>query len=191
MNLEYTIDLDHRVWIPVPLAFPWNGFGDVEHWAAELSVSLMAGMGAPDDVREALRRAAIAMATVDPPLPGPLERFWHLPAVGGPERLVHLYVTDTEAKTAEDLAQLARAGVGGIVQTVMVLEDTPFDVAMRAVVLTPVGDDTVAVLRVLGLAGGLVFVIELIEADPGVVEQLEAPVESLFRSIRLRVDGAP
>jgi len=186
LDLQYTIELDHSVWIPVPLQFPWNDHADAAAWAAELSHDLLHGMGAPDEVRDALERSAVAMAAVDPPLPGPLERFWHLPAQGGPERLVHLYVTETEATTAEQLVFLARAGLGGLVQNVVVLEDTPFDVAMRVLVLAPLGDRDIAVVRVLGLAAGFVFVVELIEEDPVALEIMEPVVESLFRAIRLR-----
>lgn len=189
MTLEYTIELDHRVWIPVPLAFPWNGYADAASWAHDLASSLMTGIDAPDEVVQALEQSAVAMADVDPPLPGALERFWHLPVEGGPERLVHLYVTDTDARTAEDLAELARAGVGGYVQTVTVLEDTAFDVALRAVVLTELPDRNIAVLRALGLAGGHVFVVELIEERTAVLEEIEPAVEALFRSIRVRVEG--
>lgn len=189
LTVDYTIDLDHRVWIPVPLAFPWNGYADEQSWAAGLAEGLLDGIAAPDEVRARLQESALAMATMDPPLPGPLERFWHLPEGGGDERLVHLYATATEATTAEELAHLARAGVGGVVQTVTVLEDTAFDVALRAVVITEIPDRQIAVLRCLGLAGGGVFVIELIEEDPLVLELLEPHVEALFRSIRLRVDG--
>jgi hypothetical protein len=189
MNVEYTIDLDHRVWIPVPLVFPWNGYADAATWAHDLSTSLMSGIDAPDEVRAALEQAAVGMADVDSPLPGALERFWHLPVEGGPERLVHLYVTETEARTAEELAELARAGVGGFVQTVTVLEGTAFDVALRAVVLTDLPDRRIAVLRTLGIRGGHVFVVELIEEQTAVLEELEPAVEALFRSIRVRVEG--
>lgn len=189
MNVEYTIDLDHRVWIPVPLAFPWNGYADAATWAHDLSTSLMSGIDAPDEVRDALEQAALAMAAVEAPLPGALERFWHLPVEGGPERLVHLYVTETDATTAEQLAELARAGVGGYVQTVTVLEDTAFDVALRAVVITELPDRRISVLRTIGVAGGHVFVVELIEEQAAVLEELESVVESLFRSIRVRVEG--
>jgi len=189
MNVEYTIELDHRVWIPVPLVFPWNGYPDAAAWAADLSTSLMSGIDAPEEVRAALHEAAIAMAAVEPPLPGALERFWHLPVEGGPERLVHLYVTETDARTAEELSELARAGVGGYVQTVTVLEDTAFDVALRAVVLTELPDRRIAVLRAIGVTGGHVFVVELIEEQTAVLEELEPAVEALFRSIRVRVEG--
>ena len=137
-------------------------------------------------VRAELERSAVVMATVAPPLPGPLERFWHLPVTGGPDRLVHLYAAPTEATAAEDLSQLARAGLGGVVQNVTVLEDTAFDIAMRALVVAPIADREIAVLRVLGLAGGLVFVVELIEEDSLALEEMEPAVEALFRSIRLR-----
>lgn len=191
MNLEYTIELDHTVWIPVPLAFPWNGYADAAAWAADLAIALMRGVDAPAEVRDGLEDSARAMAEVEPPLPGPIERFWHLPEHGGPERLVHLYVTTTEATTAEDLAELARAGVGGYVQTVTVLEDTGFDVAMRAVVLTEIPGRTLTVLRCLGLRAGCVFVLELIEEHTAVVEELEPVLETLFRSIRLRETAGP
>ncbi len=189
MTLEYTIELDHRVWIPVPLSFPWNGYPDAAAWASDLATSLMTGIDAPAEVRDALESSALAMAAVEPPLPGPLERFWHLPVEGGPERLVHLYVTETDARAAEELAELARAGVGGYVQTVTVLEGTSFDVAIRAVVLTELPDRRLSVLRVVGVAGGHVFLVELIEEQTAVLEELEPVVEALFRSIRVRVGG--
>lgn len=189
MTLEYTIELDHRVWIPVPLEFPWNGYPDAAAWSSDLATSLMTGIDAPDEVRDALESSALALARVESPLPGALERFWHLPVEGGPERLVHLYVTETDARTAEELAELARAGVGGYVQTITVLEATPFDVAIRAVVLTELPDRKLAVLRCVGVVGGYVFVLELIEEDAAVLEELEPVVESLFRSIRVRVGG--
>lgn len=189
MTLEYTIDLDHRVWIPVPLAFPWNGYPDAAAWASDLATGLLDGIDAPDDVRDALESSALAMSAMEPPLPGALERFWHLPEVGGPERLVHLYVTETDARAAEELAELARAGVGGFVQTITVLEGTAFDVAIRAVVLTELPDRRLAVLRTVGVVGGHVFVVELIEEYTAVLEELEPAVEALFRSIRVRVGG--
>lgn len=189
MTLEYTVDLDHTVWVPVPLEFPWNGYADAAAWAGDLSRSLMEGIDAPEGVQEQLETSALAMATVQPPLPGALERFWHLPQFGGPERLVHLYASTTEATTAEQLAELARSGVGGFVQTISVLEDTAFDVAVRAVVITEIPDGPIGVLRCVGVADGGVFIVELIEEQPDVLEQLEPTVEALFRSIRLRVDG--
>jgi hypothetical protein len=189
MTLEYTIELDHRVWIPVPLEFPWNGYPDAAAWADDLATSLMTGIDAPAEVRDALETSALAMASVDSPLPGALERFWHLPADGGPERLVHLYVTETDARAAEELAELARAGVGGYVQTITVLEDTAFDVAIRAVVLTELPGQRLAVLRVVGVVGGYVFMVELIEESTAVLEELEPVVEDLFRAIRVRIEG--
>jgi hypothetical protein len=189
MTLEYTIDLDHRTWVPVPLAFPWNGFPDAAAWAHGLATDLMSGIDAPAEVRDQLEATARVMAEVQPPLPGALERFWHLPEGGGPERLVHLYVTTTDATTAEQLAQLARAGVGGMIQTVTVLEDTAFDVALLAVVVTELPDRSVAVLRAVGVRAEYVFVVELIEEDAVVLEQLQPTIAELFRSIRLRTDG--
>jgi hypothetical protein len=190
MNLAYTIDLDHRVWIPVPMTYPWNGYADSAAWSRDLAASLLGEAGAPAEVVDAFRDAAGMMSSVAPPLPGALERFWHFPAAGAADRLVHLYVSDTEASTAEDLAQLAVAGVGGIVQTVTVFEDTAFDVAISAVALARIGESEIAVLRVLGLSEGYVFVVELLEPDPVVLEQLQPEVEALFRSIRLRRDEA-
>ncbi|MGN8551636.1 UNVERIFIED_CONTAM: hypothetical protein OHV15_03500 [Microbacterium sp. SLM126] len=189
MTLEYTIELDHRVWIPVPLEFPWNGYPGPAAWASDLATSLMTGIDAPAEVRDALESSALAMAAVEPPLPGALERFWRLPVGGGPERLVHLYVTETDARAAEELAELARAGVGGYVQTITVLEGTSFDVAIRAVVLTELPDRRLSVLRVVGVVGGYVFVVELIEEQTAVLEELEPAVEALFRSLRVRVGG--
>lgn len=189
MTVEYTVDLDHKVWVPVPLGFPWNGYADPAAWAGDLSRGLMEGMNAPEEVRQALETTALAMASIESPLSGAIERFWHLPEFGGPERLVHLYATASEARTAEQLAELARAGVGGRVQTIDVLEETAFDVAVRAVVVTEVPDATIAVLRCVGVAGGGVFIIELIEQYSDSLVELEPVVESLFRSIRLRVDG--
>lgn len=187
MSVEYTIELDHRTWVPVPLAFPWNGFADADAWADAVEEGLLEGVKAPEEVRRELRRAAFAMATAPVPLPGAAERFWHLPETGGSERLVHLYVSPTEAVTAEELTELGRAGVGGFVQTVLVLEDTAFPVALRTTVVTDLPDRQIAVQRCLGLAGGTVFVVELIEEDPLVLEELEPAVEALFRSIRVRL----
>ncbi|MBT2500708.1 hypothetical protein J7E25_16555 [Agromyces sp. ISL-38] len=188
LTLEYTIDLDHRVWIPIPLSFPWNGYQNDEHWAADLAGSLLDGFDAGAEVEQQLQRTALALARVTGPLPGAIERFWHFPEFGGLERLVHLYISEVpEAREKADLGNLARAGIGGFVQVLAPLDGTSFARAARAVVITATGEDEpLYVERYIGLAGGLVFILELIESNAFAVEELEAPLESLFRSIRLQ-----
>lgn len=196
MTLQYTIELDHRVWIPIPLTFPWNGYDTDESWASDLASSLLTGFDAASAVRVQLETTALTLARTDGPLPGALERFWYFPELGGPERLVHLYISEYPDESGDDLTELARAGIGGFVQVLQPLADTGFARAIKAVVITstdpgsPLGshadDRTIFAERYLGLAGGMVFMLELIDQNAYVLQALEEPLEALFRSIRLR-----
>ena len=63
MTLEYTIELDHSVWIPVPLAFPWNGYEDVASWSQDVSTALTTG---------AHRRTSVPKAMAPAPRKAPM-----------------------------------------------------------------------------------------------------------------------
>lgn len=186
MTLEYTIDVDYHVWIPVPLEFPWNGYDSAMAWASDVTTDLLPKRGVPDEVRSAFAATALERAVMDPPLPEALERFWRRPDTGAPDRLVHLYAIESHQTSAEDLVELARTGIGGFVQTVAVLEDTAFTVALRVTLLLELPDAVVSVIRIIGARDGTVLMLELIDDDLGSVAFLEPEIEALFRSIRLR-----
>ncbi|WP_127473391.1 hypothetical protein [Microbacterium sulfonylureivorans] len=186
MTLEFTIDVDSHVWIFVPLDFPWNGYDSAMSWAADLTADLLPERSVPAEVRSAFAATAVERAVMAPPLPEALERFWRRPDAGAPDRLVHLYAIESEQTAAEELVELARTGIGGFVQTVTVLEDTAFTVALRVTLLLELPDAVVAVTRVLGARDGTVLLLELIDDDLGSVAFLEPEIEALFRSIRLR-----
>ncbi|GAA5035304.1 hypothetical protein ACFQRL_00670 [Microbacterium fluvii] len=186
MSIEYSIELDHRLWMPVPLSFPWNDYESPERWAADIAHDLLQGLGAPPEVQQALEDTALHHALVAPPLPEAIERFWRRPEAGAPDRLVHLYALETDAFAAEELVEISRVGIGGLVQTVTVLEETGFDVALRVVLLLEVGESPIAVVRLIGTGGGGALMLEQIDADLGAVAALEPDLEALLRSIRVR-----
>lgn len=187
MTLEYTIDVDYHTWVPVPLEFPWNGYDTAMSWAADVAADLLAGRNAPDQVRSALAATALERAVMEPPLPEAIERFWRRPDTGAPDRLVHLYAIQTDAAVDTDgLVELARTGLGGFVQSTMVLEGTPFARAIRVMLLLELGETTVTVARVIGERDGTALMLELIDDNVASVAFLEPDIETLFRTIRLR-----
>lgn len=179
----YTLDLD-TTWLPVPLEFPWSIFPDAEAWADELADSLLDGTGVPPEGREQLRATALTLQAMPGPLPGAMERFWRTEYVGGPAILAHLYVTDSTAGTAEELLQLARAGIGGRVQTWTSLEDTAFTAALQAVITADIEGTTIAAVRHLGVREGYVFLLDFLSEDPVVLEAVQDELSAMFRSIR-------
>lgn len=179
----YTLTLE-PTWLPVPLRFPWGTFAHPEDWAAELADSLLADTGVGDDGRELLRTTALHLQAMPGPLPGAMERFWRTEFVGGVTIVAHLYVTDSDATSADDLLQLARAGVGGVIQTWSTVEGTAFEAAISAVVVSGTEEARVYGLRHLGVHGGYVFLLDLLHDDPLVVDAVQAELERVFRSIR-------
>lgn len=187
MTLEYSIDLDHSVWMPVPLDFPWNGYPDADEWSRDLASSLLEGFDVPDEVMAALTESARANAKTDGPFPGANERFWHFPLDGGTQRLVHLYVNDYEHAGEGAWRALATAWIGGYVQVLEPLADTDFDEAVRSVVIAQEGAaEPIYVVRFIGLRAGMAFILEFVEPDSGIVAELGDPAEALFRAIRVR-----
>jgi len=196
MTLEYALDLDHRLWLPVPLRFPWNDYTDAEGWADavaegmldELTPAVRAARPGADvaEVRELLRATALASAVAPPPLPDPSERFWLLPREGR-EAIVHLYVSEYEGGTErDDLAALAVAGVGGVLHGVETLTGTGFETAARTITLVEGSTPPAVVLRLIGIAEGAVAVLEFIHPDPSAVGEVLPAMEQLFGSIRMR-----
>lgn len=181
----YALTLDERTWLPVPLRFPWGDFGTPEEWADELSDSLLDGIDVASEVRAQLRETALLLQAMPGPLPGALERFWRTEYVGGPTIVAHLYVTDIDdSPTVEGLLQLARAGIGGFVQTWSILDETEFDTAIAAVVVTEIEGRAVAAQRHLGIRDGHVFLLDYLEEDPLILEAVQGELGQIFRSIR-------
>lgn len=179
----YTLSLE-TTWLPVPLEFPWGSFPDADAWADELTDSLLAGTGVPAEARDQLRATALTLQAMPGPLPGAMERFWRTEYVGGPAIIAHLYVTDSGARSADELLQLARAGIGGRVQTWTSLEGTAFPLAVQAVVTTDIEDVTVGAVRHLGVRDGYVFLLDFLSEDPLVLEAVQDELSGIFRSIR-------
>lgn len=179
----YTLSLA-STWLPVPLRFPWGTFAQPEDWAGELTDSLLAGTGVGDEARDRLRATALHLQAMRGPLPGAMERFWRTEFVGGEAIIAHLYITGSDAATADDLVQLARAGVGGVVQTWRSLEETAFDAAISAVVVSGAEQAEVYALRHLGVRDGFVFLLDLLHDNPLVVDAVQAELDGIFDSIR-------
>jgi hypothetical protein len=200
MTLQYALDLDHRLWLPVPLGYPWNGHDSAEQWAdavtdgmlAEVDASISAARPELDAAqrRALLRATALATTLAEPPVPEASERFWLLPREGR-EAVVHLYVSDYEGgTTADDLTAIAVAGLGGVVHSVEPVAGTEFETAARALVLVEATDPPVVVTRLIGVAEQAVAVLELLHPDPSAVAEVLPAMEPLFASIRLRRDAA-
>ncbi len=180
---RYSLVLDPRTWLPVPLRFPWGEFADADSWAAELADSLLGGVGIDEDGVTMLRETALTLQQSASPLPGAQERFWRTENVGGAAIVAHLYISPSEARGEEDLLQLARAGIGGTVQTWQTFVDTAFDTAVEAVIVAEVGDRTIGALRYLGLRDGFIFVLDLIDEDLIVLEAVQDETAAIFRSV--------
>jgi len=192
VTLEYSIALDHSVWMPVPLDFPWNGYADADAWSTDLASSLLNGFDASPEVVAALGATAREMANVSGPFDGAEERFWHFPLDGGTQRLIHLYVEEYPYTGEAAWRALATAGVGGYVQVLEALDDTAFDEAARTVVIAQEGESApIYLVRFLGFRAGMVFILEIVDEETGVVAALAEPAEALFRSIELREVSAP
>lgn len=181
---NYALTLDHSRWLPVPLAFPWGEFETPADWADALAASLLTGTGAEQAGTRLLADTALALQAMDSPLPGAAERFWRTEYVGGRPIVAHLYITETEAASVDDALQLARAGIGGSVQTWSILDETAFDAAISVAVVAEIADQTIMATRWIGLRGGLVFLLDHIDEDPLVLEAVQPELGAVFRSIR-------
>lgn len=184
LDLQYSLTLDATRWLPVPLSFPWGEFSTPQEWAATLTASLLDGTGAEQVASELLMNTALTLQAMDGPLPGASERFWRTEYVGGRAIVAHLYISELEVASIEDLVQLARAGLGGIVQTWGVIDDTPFSAAISATVVAEIDGADVGAIRWLGVRDGLVFIVELLDEDPLVLEAVQSEMDAVFRSIR-------
>lgn len=188
MTLEYAFDIDYTVWMPVPLEFPWNDYDTAMSWAADVTEDLLAGRNAPDEVQRAFAATALERALMPSPLDEAIERFWRRPDSGAPDRLVHLYAMQVDGvHDLDDLAELARTGFGGFVQSVTPLEGTPFAVAARVMILLELpGGANATLMRLIGVRDGTALMLELVDDNIASVAFLEPDVEALFRGIRLR-----
>lgn len=200
MTLECALDLDHLLWLPVPLAYPWNGHDSAEQWAdaltdgmlAEVDASISAARPELDAAqrRSLLRATALATALAEPPLAEASVRFWLLPR-DGRDAVVHLYVSDYGGgATADDLAAIAVAGLGGVVHSIEPVAGSGFETAARALVLIEATTPPVVVTRLIGIAEQAVAVLELLHPDPSAVAEVLPAMEPLFASIRLRREAA-
>lgn len=181
---DYTLELGDA-WLPIPLEFPWGAFTDARAWGTELAESLLHGVATGDEARDLLRDTAITLQSMPSPLPGAQERFWRTEDVGGESIVAHLYITDTDAAGVDDMLQLVRAGLGGAVQTWRLIDGTAFDAAVAAVVVAEIDEGRdIAATRYLGVRAGHVFLLDLIEENPYVLEAVDAEIEQIFRSIR-------
>lgn len=183
---QYTLTLDPSRWVPIPFDFPWGEFATAEEWAAGLAADLLAGTGAEATATALLTEQALTLQATPPPLPGAQERFWRTEYVGGYPIVVHLYVDDTWATSAEDLLQYARLGIGGVVQTWSIAEETSFDTAVNVVVSAEISDVTIGAIRSIGVRDGLLFLLDYLDDDPIRLEAVQPELEGIFRSIRFR-----
>lgn len=190
---QYTLTLDGSRWIPIPFSFPWSEFSTAEEWASTLASDLLAGTGA-ETTAELLTRQALTLQASPPPIPGAQERFWRTEYVGGYPIVIHLYIDETWATTAEDLLQYARLGIGGVVQTWSIVEGTAFDVAVNVAVSAVITDATsadapdmtIGAVRSIGVRDGLLFLLDYLDEDPIRLEAVQPELEEIFRSIRFR-----
>lgn len=194
VELQYDFTIDGRRWVPIPFCFPWSEFATAQEWASLLASDLLVGTGA-ESTAELLTEQALALQAAPTPIPGGAhERFWRTEYVGGYPIVIHLYIGETSATTAEDLLQYARLGIGGFVQTWSILEGTAFDVAVNvavSAVITDVTregspDMTVGAVRSIGVRDGLVFLLDFLDEDPIRLEAVQPEVEEIFRSFRFR-----
>jgi len=193
VELQYQMTLDGRRWIPIPFTFPWSEFATAEEWASTLASDLLAGTGA-ESTADALTQEALTLQAAPPPIPGAQERFWRTEYVGGYPIIIHLYIDETWATTAEDLLQYARLGIGGFVQTWSIVEGTAFDVAVNVAVSAEIEDVTregspvmtIGAVRSIGVRDGLLFLIDYLDEDPVRLEAVQPELEEIFRSFRFR-----
>lgn len=184
VDLQYALTVDGSRWVPVPSSFPWGEFATAQEWAAGLAADLLAGTGAEVSATALLTEQALTVQATPPPFDGAQERFWRTEFVGGYPIVIHLYITDTWAASAEDLLQFSRVGIGGVVQTWSIVDGTPFDAAIDAVVSADLADMTIGAVRALGARDGMLFLLDYLDQDPIRLEAVQPELQEMFRSIR-------
>ncbi|WP_405218652.1 hypothetical protein [Agrococcus sp. Ld7] len=177
-------------WVPVPLDFPARDWSTATQWAENVTEGLAPYWELTDLQRADLAHMALVVASTEPPLPGAIARFWHLPVVPDVSRVVHAYAEPLEQDWTERLAEWATGGYeGAVFQRSEELTSTVYARLFRTSALWPLpgAEDgaAAAVLRVLGEIEDMIVVIEIIDLDITIAARLLQPATELAESIRL------
>ncbi len=187
---EAAFDADVDRWVPVPLEFPAREWQTPTAWARAVTEDLAPFWDLNRLQRADLAHMALAVASTDPPLPGAIARFWHLPVVPDVSRVVHAYAEPLDPEWTEHLQEWSTDGYEGAVhQRSEELESTVYARLFRTAALWPVPGATdgaaAAVLRVLGEIEDMIVVVEILDMDITVAARLLGPATELAESIRL------
>lgn len=187
---DAAFDADVDRWVPVPLAFPARDWQTPGAWAEAVAEDLAPFWKLSELQRADLAHMALVVASTDPPLPGAIARFWHLPVDPDVSRVVHAYAEPLESDWTERLAEWATDGYeGALFQRSEEHESSIYTRMFRTAALWPIpgGDDgaAAAVLRVIGEIEDMLVVIEILDMDIRIAARLLDPATELAESIRL------
>lgn len=194
---EAAFEADVDRWVPVPLAFPAREWATPTAWAEAVTDDLAPFWRLTELQRADLAHMALTVASTEPPLPGAIARFWHLPVVPEVSRVVHAYAEPREADWAERLEEWATDGYeGAVFQRSEQVESSVYTRLIRTAALWPLpgahDGAAAAVLRVIGEIEDMIVVIEILDMDVTVAARLLEPATELAESIRLgRGAGEP
>lgn len=187
---DAAFDADVDRWVPVPLVFPARDWQTPSAWAEAVTEDLAPFWKLSELQRADLAHMALVVASTDPPLPGAIARFWHLPVDPDVSRVVHAYAEPLEADWTERLEEWATDGYeGALFQRSEQHESSVYARMFRTAALWPIpgGDDGAAasVLRVIGEIEDMLVVIEILDMDIRIAARLLDPATELAESIRL------
>ncbi|MCH1881504.1 hypothetical protein [Agrococcus sp. ARC_14] len=187
---EAAFDADVDRWVPVPLAFPAGDWPTASSWAEDVTAELAPYWSLSDLQRADLAHTALTVASTEPPLPGAIARFWHLPVVPDVSRVVHAYAEPLEPGWSERLEEWATDGYeGAVFQRAEAVESSVYARLFRTSALWPLpgaaDGGAAAVLRVLGEIEDMIVVIEIIDMDIRIAARLFDAAVELAESVRL------
>ncbi|MGX1703115.1 hypothetical protein [Microbacterium sp. NPDC055357] len=184
---EYVIELDENDWLGIPPGFPYLQWEDAAAWATQLAAAAV-----PDDAESRAVFEAMALSVASERPPQVDQALWFAPLDGRAMGVAYLSVFEQDATTPA-LPELAVLGLDSPTP-VQVTRHTsvPFGEVLQSAAtirLADVGgdpDDSVAgSIRTVGIAGGLVFMLNAVDENLDVLAVMQEPLLELMESIRL------
>jgi len=204
----YILEADPRLWINVPIEFPTDEWTSAEQWADEIPARLASGLDETDERVAWFRGVTRAIVKVPLPNDAVRERFWYFPVDRPQVALAHLTLIPRDILGSEPLDDLALSGGPTRVAAPRLdrLESPVFGEVLRGLEAHESGAPqpeqgapldasaepaVVGVVRLVGEASGMVFLLEVVDPDLAKIGEMLDDLEALFASIEISDTDAP
>lgn len=184
---EYVIDLNEDDWLGVPPGFPYLQWEDAAAWAAELAAAAV-----PDDAesRAVFEAMAVSLASERPA--SAEQTLWFTPLDGRAMGVAYLSVFAQDAATPS-LADLAVLGIDSPTPVQLTRHESAVfgEVVQSAATIRLAdvggddGDGVAGSIRTVGIAAGLVFMLNAVDENLDVLAVMQEPLLQVMDGIQL------